>query len=199
MEQQKPSLIIVAGPNGSGKTTITYKILKHEWVTNCLYINPNDIANEKFGGWNNNDAVLQSAKYCTALRLDCLENEKSLIFITVFSSPEKINFIRSAKQKGFFIRLFFVGTNNPIINASIVALRFLKGGHEVPINKIISRYSKSIENCAEISSIVDRLYVYDNSIEDMEAKLLFKASNGKLTKQYNKVNNWAMQIFKNVV
>ena len=141
---------------------------------------------------------MQSAKYCTALRIDCLENKKSLIFETVFSSLEKLNFINDAKQKGFFVRLFFVGTNHPSINAGRIALRCLNGGHEVPINKIISRYSKAIMNCSVIASLVDRLYVYDNSIEDQEAKLLFRASYGKLTKQYNEVNDWAMQIFENV-
>jgi predicted ABC-type ATPase len=43
---KKPVLIIIAGPNGSGKTSITSKILQHEWVESCLYINPDNIANE---------------------------------------------------------------------------------------------------------------------------------------------------------
>ena len=40
---KKPVLIIIAGPNGSGKTSITSKILQHEWVESCLYINPDNI------------------------------------------------------------------------------------------------------------------------------------------------------------
>lgn len=43
---KKPVLIIIAGPNGFGKTSITSKILQHEWVESCLYINPDNIANE---------------------------------------------------------------------------------------------------------------------------------------------------------
>lgn len=35
-----PLLIVIAGPNGSGKTSITSKILKHEWVEDSTYINP---------------------------------------------------------------------------------------------------------------------------------------------------------------
>ncbi len=37
---EKPVLIVVAGPNGSGKTTITEKLLRHEWMAGCTYINP---------------------------------------------------------------------------------------------------------------------------------------------------------------
>jgi len=45
---KNPNLIDIAGPNGSGKTSITKTILKHEWVNDCVYINPDDIAQEKF-------------------------------------------------------------------------------------------------------------------------------------------------------
>jgi predicted ABC-type ATPase len=44
MNLKKPTLIVIAGPNGSGKTSITHKILKHEWVENCIYINPDEKA-----------------------------------------------------------------------------------------------------------------------------------------------------------
>ncbi len=45
----KPVLIIIAGPNGSGKTSITSKIIKHDWMEDSIYINPDNIAQEKFG------------------------------------------------------------------------------------------------------------------------------------------------------
>lgn len=40
MKQIKPKLIIIAGPNGSGKTSVTFKLLQHEWIEGCEYINP---------------------------------------------------------------------------------------------------------------------------------------------------------------
>ena len=72
------------------------------------------------------------------------------------------------------MRLFFVGTNNPSINASRVAKRVMEGGHSVPIEKIISRYYKSISNCVAVSKFVDRTYVYDNSVDNREAMILFR-------------------------
>lgn len=48
MEQNnhKPVLIVIAGPNGSGKTTITSRVLQHEWLEDSIYINPDNIAKQ---------------------------------------------------------------------------------------------------------------------------------------------------------
>ena len=110
-------------------------------------------------------------------------------------AADKVDYILRAKEAGFFIRLFFVSTESPTINAKRVAQRVLDGGHDVPIPKIISRYDKSIANCKILSAIVDRLYVYDNSIEDAEARLLFRLSKGELVKRYvEELPNWASTI-----
>jgi predicted ABC-type ATPase len=103
-----------------------------------------------------------------------------------------------AKAAGYFIRLFFIGTDNPQINAARVAMRVMDGGHDVPIPKIINRYYKSILNCAALASLVDRLYVYDNSVEDVFPELLFRASDGKLTKQYADLHDWAENILQSI-
>ena len=56
-EGRKPVLIVIAGPNGSGKTSVTSKILQHEWMEDSVYINPDIVAQEKFGDWNSMDAI----------------------------------------------------------------------------------------------------------------------------------------------
>lgn len=77
MDGKRPLLIIIAGPNGSGKTTITSKILKHEWVESCIYINPDNIANDKYGDWNSNENSLKAAQYAKELREQCLIENRS--------------------------------------------------------------------------------------------------------------------------
>ena len=183
-ETYKPELIIIAGPNGSGKTSVTKRFLHHEWAEGTIYINPDEVANEMFGDWNSKEAVLNAANYCAEWREKCLTERKSFVFETVMSAEDKVQFIIKAKNAGFFIRLFFISTENPKINASRIADRVMKGGHDVPISKIISRYYKAIENCKTVSSIVDRLYVYDNSVDGEEAKLQFRLVNGVMGKMY---------------
>ncbi|MCL2072428.1 MAG: zeta toxin family protein [Marinilabiliaceae bacterium] len=196
---KRPKLIVIAGPNGSGKTTVTHQILKHEWVEECEYINPDFIARDKFGDWNSPEMVLKAAQYAEKQREYCLKNHQSLIFETVLSAKDKIEFILRAKQQNYFIRLFFICTDNPEINTSRVAKRVMQGGHDVPINKIISRYYKSIANCSFLAKIVDRLYIYENSRENELPVLLFRTKEGKLIKQYNNVNEWAKMIYEEIL
>lgn len=74
--------------------------------------------------------------------------------------------------------------NNPEINVLRITKRFVNGGHEVPISKIISRYYKSLENAVEALKIVDRAYIYDNSIENELPTLLFRTVEGYIVKKY---------------
>ncbi len=192
---RKPELIVIAGPNGSGKTSVTQKFLHHEWADGTIYINPDQVANEKFGDWNSQEAIIKAANYCTEWREECLKNKISFVFETVFSAEDKIDFLIRAKKAGFLIRVFCISTNHPSINASRIAKRVMEGGHDVPIRKIVSRYTKSIINCETIARLVDRLYVYDNSVNDRDAQIQFRLSNGKLEKMYvSKLPNWAKNI-----
>lgn len=191
----KPVLIVIAGPNGSGKTTVTEQILRHEWMEDAVYINPDIVAQERFGDWNSAEAVKQSIAYCEELREECLRERKSLIFETVLSRRDKVDYIRRAKEAGFFVRLFFVCTESPTINAMRIAKRVMQGGHDVPITKIISRYKLSVANCIDVAKIVDRCYLYDNSVENNDARPLFRTVNGKVFRRYaENMPAWAQLI-----
>lgn len=192
MSERKPTLCVVAGPNGSGKTTTTLQLLKDEWTADSLYINPDNIALETFGDWNSAEAVLKAAKMATEQRYDCLRQRRDFVFETVFSSPEKLDFLQKAKNAGFFIRFFYVCTSDPAINVARITQRFLDGGHEVPIAKVISRYYRSLINAAKALSFVDRAYVYDNSIDNQLPRLLYRTVDGSLFKQYtDDIPEWA--------
>ena len=162
-----------------------------------MYINPDEVAKDMFGDWNSAEAVRKAADYCAALREECLREHRSFVFETVMSAEDKVNFIIRAKKAGFFIRLFFISTVHPSVNAARIANRVMKGGHDVPIPKIISRYYKSIENCHTVSRVVDRLYVYDNSVDGEDAKLLFRLVDGELKKRYVAVvPEWAQLLLE---
>jgi predicted ABC-type ATPase len=194
MKKQRPTLIVVAGPNGSGKTSLTTKVLQHKWIEGCTYINPDNIARDVYGDWNSYDAVMAAAKHAEAVRERCLQSRESMAFESVLSATDKIDFIKRAKDEGYFVRLFFVGTDHPSINAARVTQRVMEGGHDVPIPKIIARYSKSIANCAAAAAFADRAYIYDNSVDQAEPELLFRTINGEIVKVYAAIHSWAQVI-----
>lgn len=192
---RKPVLIVIAGPNGSGKTSTTRLVIKHEWAEQCVYINPDDIAQTKFGDWNNPNAVRQAVEYCEEWREQLLKEHKDFIFETVLSSDGKVDFLKRAKAEGYFIRIFFICTDTPSINAARITKRVMEGGHDVPIQKIISRYLKAIANVTKVATFADRTYLYDNSVDNQEARILFRTTDGKLVKQYtDSLPEWAKTI-----
>ena len=82
---ERPRLLIVAGPNGSGKTTVTERGLAHEWFGGCEYINPDIIARDEFGDWSSDSAVRKAADVAQERRERAVRERRSLAFETVFS------------------------------------------------------------------------------------------------------------------
>ena len=192
---ERPRLLVVAGPNGSGKTSVTEQGLRHDWFYGCLYINPDNLARDRFGDWNSPDAVLKAAQLADAMREEALAAGTSVAFETVFSTDGKLDYLRRAKRAGYFIRFFFVGTESPQINVIRVARRFVEGGHEVPIAKIFSRFKRSMANSLEATRIADRAYFYDNTPDYQPARLIFRCTDGKVEKRYGALPGWAKPIW----
>lgn len=82
-----------------------------------------------------------------------------------------------------------MGTESPTINAARVAQRMLSGGHEVPIRKIVERYFRSMALARAAVRSVDRMYLYDNSIDGADARLVARL----------RINSDSSQLFKNYI
>jgi predicted ABC-type ATPase len=186
----KPALLVIAGPNGSGKTTVTVQLRRDHWSEGVEYLNPDDIARDRFGDWNSPTAVLEAARWTSARREELLTLHEGIAFETVFSAPDKVDFVARAKNAGYFIRIFFISTSDPRINAARVAGRIIQGGHSVPIEKIISRYGNSMANLSAALTLADRVYIYDNSIELADARLCARTHDGMLRKVHGPLPAW---------
>lgn len=186
----KPVLLVIAGPNGSGKTTITARLREDHWSDGVEYLNPDEVARDRFGDWNEPSAVLAAAQWTEARREELLDARAGIAFETVLSTAGEIAFLSRARAAGYFIRAFFVGTVDPRINAARVAGRVMAGGHTVPIEKIVSRYVGSMANLSPLIRLCDRVYVYDNSIDDVEARLCARTEGSHLRKIYGPLPEW---------
>ena len=194
----KPVLLVIAGPNGAGKTTITASLRQDHWSHGVEYLNPDDIAQSRFGDWNSPDATLSAAQWTTTRREELLEQHAGIAFETVFSTTEKVDFVQRAKRDGYFVRVFFIGTADPRINAARVAGRIMQGGHSVPIDKIVSRWGRSIANLPAAIRVADRVYVYDNSIDGVEPRLCVRTEDGKVRKIYGELPLWSSDVVESL-
>ena len=68
-----------------------------------------------------------------------------------------------AKAEGYEICAVFVLTNDPGLNVERVRCHVRAGGHDVPVDKILSRYGKSLNNLSQLVRIADHTMVIDNS------------------------------------
>ncbi|MBQ9060597.1 MAG: zeta toxin family protein [Firmicutes bacterium] len=151
-EGKRPEVIVYAGPNGSGKTTIT----KYAKVIDP-YINADDI--KKILNIDAMEAALTAEK----MREEALSRNIGFTFETVLSTERNLNLLRRAKEAGYFVRCIYVLTADPEINVMRVASRAQSGGHDVPEDKIRSRYEKSLAQIPQLIETCDVIHVYDNT------------------------------------
>ena len=111
------------------------------------------------------------------IRKKLLQARKSFTFETVMSSYDKIDLLKLAQSLGYRTYLYFVATSDPVINISRVQNRVRFGGHDVPQEKIISRYYRSLENLKEAILFSNRAYIFDNSTHTRT--FLAEITNGK--------------------
>ena len=150
--QKKPEVIVFAGPNGSGKSTFT-ELLKPPMD----YINADEIKKII------KCSYLEAAQLAEKQREDHIEHMNEFCFETVLSTPRNIKLLEKAKEKGYFIRCYYVLTADPMINVWRVKSRVESGGHDVPEEKIIQRYDRALELIKDLVKICDVCHIYDNS------------------------------------
>lgn len=97
------------------------------------------------------------------IRQKLVERGTSFSFETVMSSPDKVELLRKAQKRGYRTYLYYVATEDPLINISRVRHRVKMGGHPVPEDKIVSRYHRSLELLSEAIRYSNRAYIFDNS------------------------------------
>lgn len=100
------------------------------------------------------------------IRACLLRRRRTFTFETVLSHTSKVDFLIKAKQAGFRNYLYFICTVDPAINVDRVRQRVLAGGHSVPEDKIVKRYSESLENLSKAIPYCHRVFLFDNSTEE---------------------------------
>lgn len=175
---KKPEIVVFAGPNGSGKSTFT-ELLKPPFD----YINADEIV--KYLECTN----MEAAEIADRQRNKHVDDGKNFCFETVLSTDRNLKLLQRAKEKGYFIRCYYVLTADPIVNIFRIKTRVATGGHDVPEEKIVSRYYKSLALLKEVLKVCDVCHVYDNS-EDKPFRIFKKARNEHF---YDDCPDWSLK------
>jgi predicted ABC-type ATPase len=104
-----------------------------------------------------------AAVLCDFIRRHWVNKGTSFTFETVMSSRDKVELLSAARSSGYRTYLYYVCTNDPSINRERVSMRVSRGGHDVPKDKIESRYSRSLALLGEAIRNSDRAFLFDNS------------------------------------
>ena len=149
-----PEVIVFAGPNGSGKTTITGMA-----KTVGEYINADDIKRTILC------SDIEAAIKAEELRERMIEQRKDFTFETVLSTDRNLKLLQKAKERGYFVRCIYILTSNADINIARVSARQALGGHGVPEEKVRIRYKRALSLIPNLISVCDILHIYDNTVE----------------------------------
>lgn len=149
---RSPEIVVFAGPNGSGKSTFT-ELLK----PSMDYINADEIKK------NLKCSDLEAARLAEQQRETHIEQMSEFCFETVLSTERNLKLLKRAKEKGYFIRCYYILTADPVINVWRVRSRVASGGHDVPEEKIVERYDRALSLVKYLVSLCDICHIYDNS------------------------------------
>jgi predicted ABC-type ATPase len=152
-----PELRIVAGANGSGKSSLT----KISTISIPL-IDPDAIARE-IAPNNPESAALAAGRKAIERAREYINSDCSFIVETTLAGNTYLNLMREVKDLGWIVHLTYIGINNPNTNIQRVQSRVKLGGHDVSRSDILRRYERSLNNLNKAAKIVDRLTLYDNS------------------------------------
>lgn len=154
-----PVLHLIAGPNGAGKSTLYDRVIGP--VTGLEFVNADVIAAR---GWPDDPAAhaYDASRLAAERRDELLESGTSFATETVFSHESKLDLVKSALALGYLVTLHVVLVPEEMAVAR-VANRVMNDGHEVPEDKIRSRYQRLWPLLAEAIGLVDVAHVYDNT------------------------------------
>jgi predicted ABC-type ATPase len=113
------------------------------------------------------------------LRQKLLEKRVSFSFETVMSSRDKVALLEKAQRLGYRTYLYYIATEDPAINVARVKARVNLGGHDVPEDKIVSRYQRSLDLLLPAVKHTHRAYLFDNSRHGGDHLWVAEITNGQ--------------------
>ena len=152
----RPIIVAVAGSNGAGKTTF-FNV--HLADAGLRFVNADELALE-FGS-----GAYEAANLADKVRRALLARRESFVFETVFSDPvgDKVKFLKEARENGYQVVLIFIRIADNETSKQRVSMRAMQGGHDVPDEKLVQRFTRTLANLDRAIAALPLVLVFDNS------------------------------------
>ncbi len=153
---QRPIVVAIAGSNGAGKSTFY-----ETYLSDCglRFVNADEIAGEL------GISAYAAAEIAAAIRASLVGQRESFVFETVLSDPvgDKVKTLAEYHQLGYAVALFFIRIGEVTQSISRVAMRVAQGGHDIPDEKLRSRFGRTKANLSRAIEQLPHVVIYDNS------------------------------------
>ena len=154
----KNKLYIIAGPNGSGKTTMARELVKNEKITFL----------DKIAAKHNDSAGLLSGRILLDKLDKLIHNKKSIVLESTISGHYHNKVIEQARKAKYEIILVYVFLDSVEQNLARIKHRVAMGGYNVPISDVLRRYTRSVKNFWNVENLVDQWELYYNGENSYE-------------------------------
>lgn len=166
MNEQKPLLVVIAGPMGAGKTSFYDTHLKEAFP-----------------------ALIPPISH---LREAALREQRSF---AVEDLVVDTGLLESARDGGYATKVVFISTEDPNLNIGRILIRMSRGGQSVPLSTIPESYEQSLKSLSEARKHADDLLVYDNTPDAKGHRFVARFVAGELVKVTHSLPEWLTGVF----
>ena len=174
---------IIGGVNGTGKSSLT-GVLKTETLDLGKIIDV-DKLNVKYGD------ILAGGKAAVRLISDCIDKGISFTQETTLSGHKTAITAKSARENGYFVRLYYVGLSSVDESLKRIANRVQKGGHDIPAEDVKRRFETRFKDIAAVLPYCDEAVFYDNENGFREVA---EYRNGEITTKGEPLPKWITEL-----
>ena len=194
---EPPLLHLIAGINGAGKTSFYHDFLRQR-TPDAELVNADEIERLQWPdtvGQHSYEAAQQAARR----REELIAEGVSFVTEAVFSHPSKLELIERARTAGFIVVLYHIHVSSPELALHRVRTRVSDGGHDVPAEKVITRYPRVVQLVRKAVEQAHRAYLYDNSRLDHGFTHVVTFERGRVQNLGVYVPRWVEEIYGELI
>jgi predicted ABC-type ATPase len=193
----QPVFHLLAGPNGAGKSTLFRALVRDGIIgADLTFVNADLYERDHLQHIADPEQRSSAARlWADAQRSAKLLAKESFASETVFSHESKLALIEEAIAHGYVVALYVVALDDPQRLPARVQRRVREGGHDVPADRVLARYPRTLENLSKAVRIATVAYLYESrEIEAGGHQLVAMCQGEKVTEFVEGVPGWVGKV-----